>query len=129
MGLRLQIQKHQRRDGPKGENRCLKVLRPLPAVAGSKGTRIEARGEKEKPSDALHQQAENRFEQAIGLSHGYRQSLPLLQGLKRGPTTKINGLFYWVVEDSLIRHEVAKAAGLESHGAANVEVTPFYGTN
>jgi hypothetical protein len=39
------------------------------AVAGSEGVNVEAIGEKEKPSDDLRQQAEDTFEQTIGLNH------------------------------------------------------------
>ncbi len=35
---------------------------------------------------------------------------------EKGPGRKINGLFYWIAKDSLILHEVAKAAGLEGRG-------------
>jgi hypothetical protein len=35
---------------------------------------------------------------------------------EKGPGRKINGLFHWISEDSLILHEVARAAGLEGHG-------------
>jgi hypothetical protein len=75
----------------------------------------------------MHQRAEDRFEQVTGLSHGCRQSLPVVQGPGRGPSTIINGLFYWVLEDSLVLHKVAKAAGLESHGSADIVDTPYVG--
>ncbi len=35
---------------------------------------------------------------------------------EKGPGRKINGLFHWISEDSLVLHEVARAAGLEGHG-------------
>ncbi len=35
---------------------------------------------------------------------------------EKGPGRKINGLFHWISEDSLILHEVARAAGLEGRG-------------
>jgi hypothetical protein len=75
----------------------------------------------------LCQQAEDRFEQVIGLSHEFQQSLPLLQGPGKGLATNMNGLIYWVLEDILILHAVAKVAGLESHGAADVIDTPYVG--
>jgi hypothetical protein len=34
----------------------------------------------------------------------------------KGPGRKINGLFHWGLDDSLILHEVARAAGLEGRG-------------
>jgi hypothetical protein len=37
---------------------------------------------------------------------------------EKGPGRKINGLFHWISEDSLILHEVARAAGLEGRGSA-----------
>ncbi len=77
---------------------------PFPAEPGSEGVSKEATGEKEKPSDVVRQQAEDKFEQTPGLSHGCRQSLALLQGPGKGPATKINGLFYWNADDSLILH-------------------------
>jgi hypothetical protein len=54
---------------------------PSLAGAGSEGMNMEVTGEKEKPSDVLCQQAEDRFEETIGLSHGCQQSLALLRGL------------------------------------------------
>ncbi len=50
------------------------------------------------------------------MSHGCRQSWDLRMREEKGPGRKINGLFYWISEDSLILHEVAKAAGLEGRG-------------
>ncbi len=38
----------------------------------------------------------------------------MLEG--KGPGRKINGLFHWDLDDSLILHEVARAAGLEGRG-------------
>jgi hypothetical protein len=37
---------------------------------------------------------------------------------EKGPGCKINGLFHWISEDSLILHEMARAAGLEGRGPA-----------
>jgi hypothetical protein len=54
---------------------------------------------------------------------------------EKGPGRKINGLFHWISEDSLVLHEVAKVAGLEGHGSkrkvstlcmGNVESTCAY---
>jgi hypothetical protein len=52
-----------------------------------------------------------------GLSHGCRQSWDLRMREEKGPGRKINGLFHWISEDSLVLHEVAKIAGLEGHGS------------
>jgi hypothetical protein len=82
----------------------------------SEGVKEEAIGEKYELSDAARQQAEDKFEQTLGLSHECRQSLTLLRGAGVGPATKINGLFHWDADDSLILHKVAKAVGLASHG-------------
>jgi hypothetical protein len=89
----------------------------LHAVASSEGVITQATKETREPSNAARQEAEERFEQVIKLSRVCRQILPLLKGPGRGPATNINGLFSWVLEDSLILHKVARAAGLESHGA------------
>jgi hypothetical protein len=81
---------------------------PLPALLhGSGGVNMEAIREKEKPSDVVRQQAEDRLEQTIGLSHWSWcwQSLALLRGPERGPAIKINGLFIWKKRKSLILHE------------------------
>jgi hypothetical protein len=99
----------------------------LPAVASSEGVITQATKETRGPSNAAHLQAEDRFEQVIGLNNGCQQSLPLLQGPGRGPATDINGLFYWVLEDSLILQEVARAAGLESQGSPDTVETPYMG--
>jgi hypothetical protein len=88
----------------------------LPAVASSEGVITQATKETRGPSNAAHLQAEDRFEQVIGLNNGCQQSLPLLQGPGRGPATDINGLFYWVLEDSLILHEEPEQPGWKATG-------------
>jgi hypothetical protein len=102
---------------------------PLPAVAGSDGANIEAIGEKEKPSDIWSQQAEDRFEQTIVLSHWSwcLKTLALQQGSGRNWAIKINRLFQWKKQKSLILHEVAKAAGLESSEKRSVVDTIYMG--
>jgi hypothetical protein len=42
----------------------------------------------------------------------------------KGPGRKINGLFHWDSDDSLILHEVARAAGLEGRGCAKEVNSP-----
>ncbi len=85
-------------------------------MAGSGGANLEAIGENEKPSDVVRKQAEDRFEQTIGLSHcsWCWQSLALRHGSRRDTAIKINGLFHWKKRKSLTLHEVAKTAGMES---------------
>ncbi len=63
----------------------------------------------------------------MGLSHGCRQTWDLQVRGERGATLKIDGLFYWRAEDSLILHEVAKAAGLEGHGMGHRVDTLYMG--
>jgi hypothetical protein len=60
--------------------------------------------------------AEEEYNKLRGLSHGCRQSWDLRMREEKGPGRKINGLFHWISEDSLILHEVARAAGLEGRG-------------
>jgi hypothetical protein len=60
--------------------------------------------------------AEEEYDKLWGLSHGCRQSWDLRMREEKGPGRKINGLFHWISEDSLVLHEVAKIAGLEGHG-------------
>jgi hypothetical protein len=60
--------------------------------------------------------AEEEYNRLGGLSHGCRQSWYLRMREEKGPGRKINGLFCWTAKDSLILHEVAKAAGLEGRG-------------
>jgi hypothetical protein len=62
--------------------------------------------------------AEEEYDKLGGLSHGCRQSWDLRMREEKGPGRKINGLFHWISEDSLILHEVARAAGLEGRGSA-----------
>ncbi len=60
--------------------------------------------------------AEEEYDKLGGLIHGCRQSWDLRMREEKGPGRKINGLFHWISEDSLILHEVARAAGLEGRG-------------
>jgi len=60
--------------------------------------------------------AEEEYDKLRGLSHGCRQSWDLRMREEKGPGRKINGLFHWISEDSLVLHEMAKNAGLEGHG-------------
>jgi hypothetical protein len=60
--------------------------------------------------------AEEEYDKLRGLSHGCRQSWDLRMREEKGPGRKINGLFHWISEDSLVLHEMAKTAGLEGHG-------------
>jgi hypothetical protein len=60
--------------------------------------------------------AEEEYEKLGGLSHGCRQSWDLRMREEKGPGRKINGLFHWISDDSLILHEVARAAVLEGRG-------------
>ena len=60
--------------------------------------------------------AEEEYNRLGGLSHGCRQSWDLRMREEKGPGRKINGLFCWTAKDSLILHEVARAAGLEGRG-------------
>ncbi len=60
--------------------------------------------------------ADEEYDNLGGLSHGCRQSWDLRMREEKGPGRKINGLFHWISEDSLILHEVARAAGLEGRG-------------
>jgi hypothetical protein len=43
----------------------------------------------------------------------------------KGPCRKINGLFHWGLDDSLILHEVARAAGLEGRGDKKKVNAPY----
>jgi hypothetical protein len=67
---------------------------PLTARTSREGAGAEALGEKEKSAVFIRQQAEDRFDQTIGLEYGCRQSIALLHGPGKGPATKINGLFH-----------------------------------
>ncbi len=89
---------------------------PLFVEPGDKGESEKVTEKAEVSPGAELQQAEGRFEQTQWLSHGCQQSLSLLQREGRGPACRINGLFYWNADDSLILLEVEKAAELPSHG-------------
>jgi hypothetical protein len=51
----------------------------------------------------------------------------MLRGPGSGPALKINGLFHWKKQKSLILHEVARAAGLESCGIRSIVDTIYMG--
>jgi hypothetical protein len=87
---------------------------PSPSSA-EKGDRREERNE--WPSLEEHRRrAEEEYDKLGGLSHGCRQSWDLRMREEKGPGRKINGLFHCISEDSLVLHEVMRAAGLEGHG-------------
>jgi hypothetical protein len=87
---------------------------PSPSSA-EKGDRREERNE--WPSlEEQRRRAKEEYSKLGGLSHGCRQSWDLRMREETGPGRKINGLFHWISEDSLVLHEVARAAGLEGHG-------------
>ncbi len=87
---------------------------PSPSSA-EKGDRREERNE--WPSlEEQRRRAEEEYDKLGGLSHGCRQSWDLRMREEKGPGRKINGLFHWISEDSVMLHEVARAAGLEGHG-------------
>jgi hypothetical protein len=90
---------------------------PNPSPSGvKKGDRREDR--EEWPSlEEQRRRAEEEYDKLGGLSHGCRQSWDLRMREEKGPGRKINGLFHWISEDSLILHEVARAAGLEGRGS------------
>ncbi len=87
---------------------------PSPSSA-NKGDRREERSV--WPSlEEQRRRAEEEYGKLGGLSHGCRQSWDLRMQEEKGPGRKINGLFHWISDDSLILHEVARAAGLEGRG-------------
>ncbi len=65
---------------------------------------------------AKRRRAEGEYERTMGLSRGCWQTWDLRASGQKGVTLKINGLFHWTSDDSLILHEVAKATGLKGHG-------------
>ncbi len=84
------------------------------------GTEPGSKREERSEWPSLEEQrrrAEEEYDKLGGLSHGCRQSWDLRMREEKGPGRKINGLFYWISEDSLVLHEVAKIAGLEGHGS------------
>jgi hypothetical protein len=89
-----------------------------PSPSGvKKGDRREDR--EEWPSlEEQKRRAEEEYDKLGGLRHGCRQSWDLRMREEKGPGRKINGLFHWISEDSLILHEVARAAGLEGRRSA-----------
>ncbi len=92
---------------------------------------LAAKGRKErlrhcwKPSQ--RQRAEEEYDRTKGLSRGCRQSWDLWLKGEKGSTLNINGLFHWKADDSLILHDVAKAANLEGHGSTRKVGTLYMG--
>ncbi len=87
---------------------------PSPSSAETGDRREEIN---EWPSlEEQRRRAEEEYGKLGGLSHGCRQSWDLKLREEKGPGRKINGLFHWISEDSLVLHEVVRAAGLEGHG-------------
>ncbi len=73
---------------------------PIRAEPGS-------RGEKEKAEVSLEDQrrrAEEEYDRTRGLSHDCRQSWDLRPRGEKGSGLKINGLFHWALDNSLILH-------------------------
>jgi hypothetical protein len=112
-----------------GEHRIVDI-EPVPRTPGPGGSQEEVnpspssakegdRREEKNEWPSLEEQrrrAEEEYDKLGGLSHGCRQSWDLRMWEVKGPGRKINGLFHWISEDSLILHEVVRAAGLEGHG-------------
>jgi hypothetical protein len=83
------------------------------------GVERDDRKENGEPWPSLEEQrrrAEEEYNRLGGLSHGCRQSWDLRMREERGPGRKINGLFCWTAKDSLILHEVARAADWKAEG-------------
>ncbi len=108
---------------PAGEPEAKESVAPLCAEPSSKGEKEKA----EALLEAERQGAEADFEQILDLSHGCRQSLDMLLKGKKGSTRKINWLFYLNTDDSLILHEVARAADLPNHGQRDDVYTLYMG--
>ncbi len=112
------------------EHRIVDIQEPAPGTSKPKKSQEEAnpspssakkgdRREERNEWSSLEEQrrrAEEEYDKLGGLSHGCRQSWDLRMREERRPGRKINGLFHWISEDSLILHEVARAAGLEGRG-------------
>ena len=112
------------------EHRTVDVQQPVPGPpkpgesqeepkTPPSGVKKDDRREDGEPWPSLEEQrrrAEEEYNRLGGLSHGCRQSWDLRMREEKGPGRKINGLFCWTAKDSLILHEVAKAAGLEGRG-------------
>ncbi len=112
------------------EHRIVDILEPAPGPSkpgepqeepktSPSSVEKDDRREDEETWPSLEEQrrrAEEEYNRLGGLSHGCRQSWDLRMREEKGPGRKINGLFYWIAKDSLILHEVAKAAGLEGRG-------------
>jgi hypothetical protein len=113
-----------------GEHRIVDIQEPAPGPSKpgepqedpnpspssiKKGDRRED-GEVWPSLEEQRRRAEEEYDKLGGLSHGCRQSWDLRMREEKGPGRKINGLFHWISEDSLILHEVARAAGLEGRG-------------
>ena len=113
-----------------GEHRIVDVQKPVPGPSKPGEPQEEPKtppssvkkddrredGELWPSLEEQRRRAEEEYNKLGGLSHGCRQSWDLRMREEKGPGRKINGLFYWISEDSLILHEVAKAAGLEGRG-------------
>jgi hypothetical protein len=89
---------------------------PDPSPSSVREDNRREKGEIWPSLEEQRRRAEEEYNRLGGLSHGCRQSWDLRMREEKGPDRKINGLFYWISEDSLVLHEVAKAAGLEGHG-------------
>jgi hypothetical protein len=122
-----------------GEHRIVEIQEPAPGPSKPgepqkepdpspssvrKGDRRED-GETWPSLEEQRRRAEEEYDKLGGLSHGCRQSWDLRMREEKGPGRKINGLFYWISEDSLILHEVARAAGLEGRGYKKKVSSPY----
>jgi hypothetical protein len=98
---------------------------PDPSPSSVRGDDRREKGETWPSLEEQRRRAEEEYNRLGGLSHGCRQSWDLRMREEKGPGRKINGLFYWISEDSLILHEVAKAAGLEGRGYKKKVNSPY----
>ncbi len=122
-----------------GEHRIVDIQEPAPGPSkpgepqeepksSPSGVKKDDRREDGEIWPSLEEQrrrAEEEYERFGGLIHGCRQSWDLKMREGKGPCRKINGLFHWGLDDSLVLHEVARAAGLEGRGDKKKVNAPY----
>jgi hypothetical protein len=112
--------------GPPGEREVKdSVSAVLPgALSNEKESATRTTRNEVMSLEEARRQREERFERSIGLEHWSwcRQTITLQHATEEGGPVKLNALFHWKRQTSLITHRAAELAGLKGEEKKKVRV-------
>ncbi len=94
------------------------------ALSNEKESAIRTTRDETMSLEEARRQKEERFEQSIGLEHWSwcRQTITLQHATEEGGPVRLNALFHWKRQTSLITHRAAELAGLKGEEKKKVRV-------